>query len=184
MLRKRGREPLSLFYPELAVEWEAAVNAPLTFDEMSPGSKLKVTWRCQKNSSHVWYARIDHRIQGVGCPYCSGRYATPETSLQALHPALAAEMHPTLSGDLTADHVKPKGDKVIVWQCKNNANHIWKAVVKSRVRGNGCPMCAHKVATPETSLLTLFPELAAQWHPKNHPLTPADVVPGSEKKVW
>lgn len=151
---------------------------------MSPGSKHKATWRCRKNSSHIWNARLDHRIQGIGCPYCSGRYASPETSLQTLYPDLAAEMHPTLNGTLTADQVKPKGDKMIVWQCKKNPSHIWPAVVKSRVRGNGCPMCARKVATPETSLLTLCPELTAEWHPKNHSLTPADVVPGSEKKVW
>jgi hypothetical protein len=184
MPRKRRQEPLSRSYPELAAEWETTANTPLSFDEMSPGSKRKTTWRCRKNPSHTWDARIAHRIQGVGCPYCSGRYATPETSLQVLYPDLAAEMHPILNGDLTADLVKPKGDKVIVWQCKNNTGHIWSAVVKSRVRGSGCPKCAHKVAALETSLLTLLPELAAEWHPKNHPLTPADVVPGSEKKVW
>lgn len=184
MSRKRRQEPLSRSYPELAAEWEKTANAPRTFDEMSPGNKHKATWRCRKNSSHLWNARLDHRIQGIGCPYCSGRYATTETSLQTLYPDLAAEMHPTLNGTLTADQVKPKGDKMIVWQCKKNPSHIWPAVVKSRVRGNGCPMCAHKVATPETSLLTLHPELTAEWHPKNHPLTPADFVPGSEKKVW
>lgn len=129
-----------------------AYNAPLSFSEMSLGSKRKVTWRCRKNPSHVWDAQIAHRIKGRGCLFCSGRYATHETSLLALYPDLVAEMHPTLNGMLTADQVKPKGDKVIVWQCKKSASHIWRVVVKSRVKGNGCPMCAHKVATPETSL--------------------------------
>jgi len=94
-------------------------------------------------------------------------------------------MHPTLNDGLTAEQLKPKSDKVVIWQCRFNPRHIWSAVVKSRVRGNGCPMCAHKVVTPETALSTLHPDLAGEWHPtKNGALTPADVVPGSEKKVW
>jgi hypothetical protein len=35
------------------------------------------------------------------------------------------------------------------------------------------------------SLADVNPELAKQWHPdKNGDLTPDDVLPGSNKKVW
>ena len=37
----------------------------------------------------------------------------------------------------------------------------------------------------QMSLATLNPEIAKEWHPtKNKPLTPKDVVPGSNQKVW
>lgn len=74
---------------------------------------------------------------------------------------------------------------MIVWQCRINATHVWRTPVKSRVKGDGCPMCSNRRVTPTTSLQALFPEIAAEWHlERNAPLTPSDVVPGSEKKVW
>ena len=37
----------------------------------------------------------------------------------------------------------------------------------------------------EDSLAKLNPELATQWHPtRNSPLSPEQVTPGSNKKVW
>ena len=37
----------------------------------------------------------------------------------------------------------------------------------------------------ETDFATLWPELAAQWHPtRNGALTPSEVLPGSHRKVW
>jgi hypothetical protein len=40
-------------------------------------------------------------------------------------------------------------------------------------------------ATPETCLAALRPNLAAEWHlDHNGELTPADVLPGSNKIVW
>ena len=40
-------------------------------------------------------------------------------------------------------------------------------------------------ATMEYNLAKMHPAIAEQWHPtKNLPLTPSDVMPGSNKKVW
>lgn len=43
-----------------------------------------------------------------------------------------------------------------------------------------------KIATKGIDdLATLYPDLAKEWHPiKNNPLTPYDVLSGSDKKVW
>lgn len=42
-----------------------------------------------------------------------------------------------------------------------------------------------KMHPKEKTLLSEFPELAAQWHyEKNEGLTPEDVAPHSGKKVW
>ncbi len=71
------------------------------------------------------------------------------------------------------------------WRCQTG--HPWQASVCSRTgSAAGCPVCAGKVPVAgETDLATLFPHLAAQWHPtKNLPLTPQQVLPGSHRAVW
>lgn len=77
------------------------------------------------------------------------------------------------------------GSKVRVWWHCDKGHH-WQAVVKSRTSGAGCPICANKKLQPgDNDLATIFPKLAAQWHPtKNGCLLPNQVVVGSHKKVW
>ena len=59
-------------------------------------------------------------------------------------------------------------------------------MVKTRVEGSGCPVCANRVVKPrENDLAATHPDLAAQWHPtKNGKLTPRDVVHRTHRKVW
>ena len=59
-------------------------------------------------------------------------------------------------------------------------------MIKSRVKGSGCPVCSNRVVVSgENDLETLEPLLAKQWHPeKNGGLMPKDVRPGSMRKVW
>ena len=85
---------------------------------------------------------------------------------------------------LTPQSVTHGSHAQVWWRCAHG--HSWRAAVKSRVSGCGCPVCAGRQLLPgENDLATLFPELAAQWDPdRNGPLTPRDVPPGTKKKVW
>lgn len=184
----QGKDKLAELRPELAEEWMVEENKPYIFEHISVGSNYQALWRCKQDPiKHIWPARVNHRANGSGCPYCSGRYATPETSLLALFPHIAAGWHPTKNGELTPDQVKPHSDKKVIWQCAVNASHVWPATISSRVRGNGCPMCSNRVATLETCLQTACPDLAQEWYAgkENGDLTPTDVVPGSEfRATW
>jgi hypothetical protein len=60
-----------VLYPEVAAEWHPERNGQLTPDQVTPGSGQKVWWRCSANPSHEWAAKISHRVNGVGCPYCT-----------------------------------------------------------------------------------------------------------------
>lgn len=62
----------------------------------------------------------------------------------------------------------------------------WQAMVKSRVAGCGCPVCANRtIQQGDNDFATTHPELAKQWHPtKNGALTPQDVTAGTHRKVW
>jgi hypothetical protein len=107
-----------------------------------------------------------------------------EYNLKMLFPEIAKEWHPDLNGDLTPEQVTPGSNKKIWWVC--NHTHPYEASVYSRSHcKSGCPYCAGQKATSITSLAFKFPEIAAEWHPtKNFPLTPTDILPGCDKKVW
>lgn len=85
---------------------------------------------------------------------------------------------------LTIDSVSAGSNKKVWWKCEKG--HEWKAVIKGRSHGNGCPYCSGRLAIQgETDFATLYPLYAQQWHPtKNGELTPSDVTPRSAKKVW
>jgi hypothetical protein len=100
-----------------------------------------------------------------------------------INPTLAKEWHPTRNGELTPDVVVPFSNKKVWWQCSRG--HEWEAGVNNRSAGHGCPYCAGQRVTQETCLAAKNPQLVREWHPtKNGTLTPADVMPGSNKKVW
>ena len=111
-------------------------------------------------------------------------YVLSDTNnLAVCNPELAKEWHPTKNGKLTPFDVTPGCGKNVWWKCKNG--HDWIASIDHRCRGRGCPFCVGKKICKDNCLATKNPELAKEWHPtKNGKLTPNDVTPGSNKKVW
>ena len=149
--------------------------------DVTPGSNKKVWWICRKN--HEWPAQIKDRKNGSGCPFCWGTRPGPDNDLAFKKPDLAKEWHSVRNGDLTAYQVTPYSSKKVWWKCLQG--HEWPATVANRTAGYGCPYCAGKKTTPDNNLAVKFPELAAEWHPtKNNKLTPYDVMPGSNRKIW
>ncbi len=100
------------------------------------------------------------------------------------HPSLCSEWHPTANLPLTPEDVSPGSRKSVWWCCKKR--HEWKTRVEHRTKARtGCPFCAGQRATREDSLGSVAPEIAKEWHTeKNGNLTPFDVLPQSNKKVW
>ena len=77
---------------QLMSEWNWEKNNELNFDPitLTLGSGKKVWWKCSKG--HEWLATINSRKGGIGCPYCSGRFAVKgQNDLQTVNPALAKE---------------------------------------------------------------------------------------------
>ena len=107
-----------------------------------------------------------------------------DNSLAARFPTIAKQWHPTRNAPLLPSQVTAKSGRRVWWKCSRGPDHEWIASVADRHRF-GCPCCAGKKACKATCLTTLMPRLARQWHPtRNAPLTPRDVTPQSNKKVW
>ena len=69
------------------------------------------------------------------------------------------------------------------WICIKG--HRWKAEIRSRFNGTGCPYCSGRCAIPgETDLQTVDPELAAEWNKDRNLITPDQVSRFSHKKIY
>jgi hypothetical protein len=81
------------------------------------------------------------------------------TVLAITNPEIAAEWHSHKNGKITPFNVSKATSKVYWWECEKG--HEWSASVSNRTRrGDHCPYCSGKIATPETCLQTRNPELA------------------------
>lgn len=106
-----------------------------------------------------------------------------QNDLATTNPNLAKEWArknlPLTSKDLTAG-----SGKTVWWICQKN--HSWQASPSTRSKGVGCPYCSNQRALYKyNDLETKFPKLAKQWNfEKNTPITPREVIPGSNKKYW
>ena len=181
-----GINDLQSRYPNVANEWLQNKNGTITPTSITWGSNKKFWWKCSK-CGHEWQARVSDRTRGHnGCPACANKVLVKGfNDLATKFPNIAQEWHPTKNGDLTASDVKYCSSQKVWWICPEG--HEYKqAVVQRTSRGQGCPICSsHKVLKEFNDLSTTHPEIAKEWHPtKNKKLTPADVIAGSQKKVW
>ena len=170
---------------ELMAEWNWEKNIELGFDPetLTLGSGKKVWWKCGKG--HEWQATIGSRNGGRGCPYCSGYYVIKgQSDLQTVNPSLAKEWNYEKNNGLTPGDVMPNSNKKVWWICNNG--HEWQASINSRNGGHGCPYCSgYCVIKGQNDLQTVNPTLSEEWnYEKNNGMTPADVTPNSDKKVW
>lgn len=134
----KGYNDLQTVNPSLAKEWDCEKNNGLMPDDVSPNSHLKAWWKCREG--HEWQAKIYHRNNGIGCPYCSGRYAVKgENDLQTVNPVLANEWNFEKNDGLTPLEVLPNSNKKVWWKCSNG--HEWQATIANRSKGRGCPVC-------------------------------------------
>ena len=184
-LREHTEKEVSLLFsnPTLAKEWNYEKNGNLKPEYLVANSRKKAWWKC--DNGHEWQATIVSRNRGNGCPYCSSRYvAKGESDLQTINPTLAKEWNYEKNNELRPVDVLSNSNKTVWWVC--NKGHEWQAMIANRNKGNGCPYCSgKKVLKGYNDLQTINSTLAKEWnYEKNNELTPMDVLPNSDKKVW
>ena len=108
-----------------------------------------------------------------GCLYCVGKRVNESNSLAALRPEIATEWHPLLNKNLRADQVTCGSGRKAWWLCKRTGIHEWERSIGHRTsRQDGCPVCRR--VSEQNSLQSRFPEIAAEWHPRNRYLFPVE----------
>jgi fructose-specific component phosphotransferase system IIB-like protein len=166
-----GDNDFATTHPELALQavgWD-----PTT---LTAGSHRKVEWVCQLYPVHKWSAKIQHRSNGSGCPFCSGlKVLIGENDLATTHPDLALQ---AVGWDPTT--LSACSRKKVKWVCHLKPNHKWIAMVKDRSNGTGCPICSgRKILVGENDLATTHPKLALQVVDRD----PTTLTAGSGKRV-
>ena len=172
--------------PELSKQWHLTKNKQLTPANFTAKSNHTAWWSC--DFGHEYRARIANRFKGSGCPKCAGRFATPETCMEATHPELARLWHPTKNEKFTPKNVKAGSGINAWWKCPQG--HEWVASpanMKKPDRRSHCPECK-TVAIPsriENSMAELRPDMAAAFHPtKNGDFTPHNLTEGTSRMLW
>lgn len=177
-----GFNDLDYLFPRIAREWSTA-NLPLLPSHVTAFSNRKVSWICEKG--HQWDALISTRSYGSKCPYCSGmKILIGFNDLKTTHPQLAEEWS-SRNDELLPDSVNQKSTENVWWHC-NTCGNEYRAVIKSRAKGKGCPVCAERtVVSGHNDLATTDPELTLEWgHEKNVNVQPFAVSRKSMHTVW
>ena len=122
---------LGVCFPLVALEWDSSKNHPVTPRDVPPGSKQKYWWICEQG--HSWQAQVVNRTTGgTQCPVCQNRTVTPDNSLAATRPEIAAEWHPAKNAPLGAHDVVAGSAKRVWWQCRYG--HEWAAAISNRTK--------------------------------------------------
>lgn len=141
---------LSYKFPRIAKEWHPSKNGNLKPQKVSYGSGKKVWWICSDDKKHEWQATVRDRTKRnpSKCPFCNSK----SSILKRDFPEIAKEWHPTRNKYLIPENVTAKSNKKVWWQCSNNPNHEWKAVIKNRtILKSGCPECFKEKADINTT---------------------------------
>lgn len=140
--------------PGISKEWDYEKNYPLEPNNVTSFSSKKVWWRCSEG--HEWKATIAHRNgEGLGCPYCSGRYAIKgKTDLATKNPYFIKEWNYEKNVSISPQEVTQYSEKKVWWKC-TICNHEWAARIAARsLHGTGCPNCdkRNKTSFPEQAI--------------------------------
>src|SRR5262249_388119 len=137
------------------------------------GSFSKVELVCGRHG--IFRQTPNSHLQGQGCGRC-GIEARASLSRKSLEEFVAAAR--AVHGDkYDYGKVRYAGNKTAVEIVCSPHGSFWMPPNRHLSNKAGCPYCAGKKVSAENCLLTVNPEVAAEWHPtKNGSLTPADVT--------
>ena len=177
-----GFNDLATRFPEVAAEWSER-NLPLLPTMVTAFANRKVWWKCSKG--HEWYTLISTRAGGSKCPYCSGIELLKGFNDFATRQPELAEEWSDRNLPLTPDMVNEKSRKKVWWKCRV-CGFEWQSLVKSRIKGTVCPVCADRaVKDGYNDLATTDPEIAAEWSfERNKGLLPQHISRNSLRFVW
>ena len=176
-----GFNDLETLFPKVAKEWSPR-NLPLLPSQVTAFANKKVWWRCSEG--HEWFTLISTRSDGSACPYCSGiKTLKGFNDFATTHPDMAREWAER-NGDLKPDMVNAKSTLNVWWTC-STCGYEWRSVIKARVKGTVCPVCADRsVLKGYNDLKTTDTELLSEWDYEKNILAPTGVSRNSMKPVW
>lgn len=135
---------IKTFAPLVLKEWDYDKNI-LSPNGVTYQSHKKVWWKCLTDVSHPSYNMIiQNKVNGEGCPYCTGKRIYKTNSLEYLRPDIAREWDKKLNKKAPTMFTVSSGYKVW-WKCLKNTKHpSWKTSIAWRTNKKAptkCPTC-------------------------------------------
>lgn len=178
-----GESDLGTLYPDLVKEWAFDLNGDKKPSDFLPKSNAEIQWRCILG--HTWPAKICHRTEGTGCPYCEGKLPiVGENDFATLHPQMAKQWHPSKNNSYRPEGFLEHSHFVAWWICP--LGHEYPSPIYRRARGCGCSVCDGKrILSGVNDLATLAPKLSRDWdYERNADITPAMVAMHSSTRYY
>ena len=180
-----GFNDLATTNPELLKEWDYNKNI-IKPDEVVKGYTKKVWWKCEKG--HSYDMLIINRINGNGCPYCSGhKVLAGFNDVATTNPELLKEWDYNKNmklGYYMNQFTKGNATKVW-WKCEKG--HSYLATINSRTspKKTHCPYCSgNKVLAGFNDVATTNPELLKEWDYSQNVIKPTEITNGTHNKIW
>jgi uncharacterized Zn ribbon protein len=170
-----------LDFKKLLAAWDQDKNSGYDFLNHSINSNKKFYWTCP--NQHVSYLTIRKKLLEADCQKCLDE-AKIAASLAVQFPEVAGEWHIEKNYPKNPLQFSPGSSEKVYWQCLRG--HIWQTSISHRTNKNkptGCPKCPKPISYQD-SLEFSYPDLAKEWHSKKNNLLPAEVTPGSKRKVY
>ena len=180
-------ESLECKFPLIAKEWHPLKNEDLKPSMFRKSSNHYVWWLCERG--HEYKAKINNRVNGLGCPYCSGAKPLKGfNTLADMFPQILLEWDYEKNIKTPYDYLPSTKDKVflICSKCGYKHESIINKVNRSFKSGNnGCPVCSKKVLiTNVNDFKTKYPMLAQEWDYEKNKTKPEDYLASSIENVW
>ena len=175
---------------KLAGEWNWDKDGELTPVNVGTGSKDRVWWKCELG--HSWYASMVSRNRGNGCPICANRIALKDYNDITSNEKLYESWHFEKNVGLNPAEISIGSEKRGWWLCPECGSE-WRAMVRRRTDGNGCPECGKRIRSANSrkrmvlergSLADRNPALLEEWDWDKNEVNPNKIVAGYTKKVW
>lgn len=187
---------LAIKFPELLDEWDYEKNK-LNPYMVFAHSNVVVYWKHiviknNKESVHSWQSSVSRRTtQGHGCSICAGKkILIGFNDLKTEAPPFLSEWDYGKNGSLKPVDFTKGSNKKVWWKHFVTTNgkeilHSWQATIKSRMRGNGCPICDNKMIVPGINdIASTHPILMKDWDYERNEIKPTSISYGYDKKVW
>ena len=176
--------------PEHAAEWRIDLNDGRDHTEVlasHPG-----WWEC-RSCGNLWQESQSSRRLRKWCRKCAGKQgAEVNRGNAATVSRIAVHLQGEWVDEKPHTSVSAKSNYKAAWRC-GTCGHEWRATVKNRSNGSGCPECyrlsektgaasARSRAAAKSDPLSDYP-IAAWWSDRN-PHTPEGVSRGSTEPAW
>ena len=183
--------------PQVAMLWDAKKNHPLSSDQVTCASHIRVHWKCHV-CLHEWQAPVMMKARRkTGCPKCAkangnktagGTRQKQPTFARAKHALLEQWDHDRNRENGNFPGNTTLGSNKLIWwrchECPKGQMHSWQAWPGNRTgkSATGCPFCAGRMLCECNSLQTICPSFAADFDIEKNGVTAAQVTSSASIK--